>query len=485
MLSTKISTWFKYFIYFFTGIILFIMLVPTVLIDLNSINILNILISIIFTLLIINISIKLNRYSPKLFISLLVAISSILYLIWNLYAKTTPVSDYQVIFEGANKIIDGTFHTESFDKTSYFYFYNYQIGYTVYVASVIFIFGNNLVAFKILEALYITCTSLLIYKIADKLWSKDSAAIASILYALFIPNIIGSSIINNQHLSTLTLMLAIYFFIKDTKLSTIFLGILLAITQILRPISIIPIIAIVMIYIYRLIKEKNYKKYISSFLILIISFMVITKTFDFTLMQLKLSPSPISRSNAKYFKFVLGLKGEGLYKIPTESARKTQIYFDLEKLDFDYDKYNDLCLQEVKNSIKDFKSILNYVVRKMIVFMSFKDNQIDFAVSGEKLTTIIFMLTDIGKVQYTLLLLFTFISILLARKSSESDINILYILIIGFVLVHIFIEVQTRYRYELYVFFTIISSYSLNNLWAKLDKIGMFRKRSNALTMKE
>lgn len=470
MLSTKIPKWFKHSIYIIAAFIIFIMLILTVITDLVSISLLTIPLSIILTLSMLYISIKLSRYNPRIYMIFLIFISLIIYLAWNVYAKTNPVSDYMVIFEGANKIVKGTFHTESFDKTSYFYIYNYQIGYTVYIALVQFIFGNNLIVYKILEGIYITCTSVVIYKISEKIWSRDCGAIASILFALFIPNILGSSIINNQHLSTLTLMLSIYFLLKDTKALMILSGILLAITQILRPISIIPIIAIIIVYIYRAMKEKNYRKYLTGFLIIIFSFTIITKAFDFTLVKLKLSPSAISNSNAKYFKFILGLKGNGVYNIPTESARKTQVYFDLETLNFDYDKYNELCLQILKESLKDYKNTLPYVKDKMIYFMSGKDNQYEFAIDQHKLNKYIYLLTDIGQVQYTLLLLFTLASLILSLKKGKSEMNIVYVLIIGFALVHIFIEVQTRYRYELYSFFSIVSAYSFSNLWCKVTK---------------
>ena len=53
------------------------------------------------------------------------------------------------------------------------------------------------------------------------------------------------------------------------------------------------------------------------------------------------------------------------------------------------------------------------------------------------------------------------------RKYSE----LLKILFIGFFLAHIFIEVQTRYRYEQYLVLAILSSPVLVILFDKITKI--------------
>jgi len=71
-------------------------------------------------------------------------ISIVACLLWGLYAKTVPTSDYGTLFNGAVKIVTGTFK-DGFDKTNYFYFYNYQIGYATYLAAVMFFFAQKLI----------------------------------------------------------------------------------------------------------------------------------------------------------------------------------------------------------------------------------------------------------------------------------------------------------------------------------------------------
>lgn len=457
------------------------MIASSLTLNIKEINIEIIVAELMATLIIAFLAVKVNRYSTKYFFVLLVFISFVLYAIWNTYAMTVPVSDYKVLLDGANKIVNGSFSQESFNKSNYFYFYNYQIGYASYLALVIKVFGNNLILLKILEGLYLTLTSITIYKITEKISTKDAGAVASIFYAMYIPNIMGSSVINNQHISTLLLCLSLYFIIKSTRLSLIAAGILLGFTQILRPIAIIIIIGLFIVYFYKMMKYKSYGEFVSKFIVFIIAFIVVVKLFDIAFMDLRISPSPISNDNAKYFKFVLGLKGSGIYNIPTENATKTQVYFDLKALNFEYDEYNKQCLKVIKESFKNYRNTLPFVMNKMYYFMGYKDNQYSFALDKEKINNYIYMLTKIGNMQYIFLLMGTVITLIDRLRKSKGDIDIFCILIIAFILVHIFIETQPRYRYEVYVFMDILTS---QFIFKMISKYPLFTQKISKLNTK-
>ena len=112
----------------------------------------------------------------------LILFSVILYTIWGIYANTEPVSDYEVLIEGANKVLDGTFPELSFDKTNYFYFFNYQIGYSLYLAGIMKLFGQSLIVLKISEIIVLALTNYIIYLIGRKLYNSLTGIIASIVY---------------------------------------------------------------------------------------------------------------------------------------------------------------------------------------------------------------------------------------------------------------------------------------------------------------
>ena len=87
---------------------------------------------------------KIELKSAKLYKFMLFFISIIIYGIWGIYAKTPLVSDYEVLYNGAKEILNGTFQNLSFDKTNYFYFYNFKAGFVTYLDTIIKIFGNRL-----------------------------------------------------------------------------------------------------------------------------------------------------------------------------------------------------------------------------------------------------------------------------------------------------------------------------------------------------
>ncbi len=439
----------------------------------SNINILKTILILISYLGIILISIKLNRYSNKLFFIVLIASSALIYFAWNNYAMTIPVSDYEVLLGGAKEILNGSFAKESFNKLSYFYFYNYQIGYTTYLAFLMKVFGNRIICFKISECITLTLTSIMIYKISEIIFDKDIAAISSVLYMIYIPNIMGSSIINNQHISTVFLCLSLYFMLKATTKSLLLSGIFLGFTEILRPVAFIVIIAFTIITIHKIIVEKDYFKLSKKYIIFIVSFLFIVKCFDIAAMECRIAPSPISVSNAKYFKFVLGLKGSGIYNIATKNARETQVYFDLKTLNFDYNKYNEKCMVTLDNLVRNYKSTSEFIIDKMYHFMGDADNQYYFALTTSQINNYIFELVNIGNIQYAFLLIGTFIWLIVNLKKSSNDLDILPILIIGFVTVHVFIETQPRYRYEIYVFTDILTSKFLGNVVFKLRNINI------------
>lgn len=457
----------KKILLFLGSVIVLLMICSTLFLNIANTNVLIIIFLILINIFIIFFSIKLNRYSNKAFFIMLIFVSSIIYFTWNIYAMTQPVSDYKVLLDGAKEIVEGNFNLESFNKSSYFYFYNYQIGYTMYLALLVKIFGSSLIYFKIIEATSIILTSIIIYKICKTISNTDAAAAASILYATYIPNIMGSSVINNQHISTLFLCLSLYFIIKGTTKSLAIGGILLGFTNILRPIALIILIGFSIVYICKIIKEKRYFMLSKKYVIFIIGFILVVKGFDIAIIKSGISPSPISKSNASYFKFVLGLKGRGLYNIPGENARKTQVFFDLKTLDFDYNRYNEQCFIEIKNLMKNYKSTVPFIKNKMYHFMGYSDNQYSFALKSKQINNYIHTLIKMGNMQYVFFLMCVFISIILKFNNSKDDIDIFLILIIGFVLIHILIETQSRYRYEIYVFIDILASQFIVTLYSR------------------
>ncbi len=366
----------------------------------------------------------------------------------------------------------------SFDKTNYFYFYNFQTGFVMYLALVIKIFGSHLIFLKIFEILFMSLTNVFVYKIASKVYTKKIGIISSIIYSLLFFNIAGSSIINNQHFSTLLVILSIYFFIKDKCFYYVLSGILVGIANIIRPSSIIILISFCLFLLWKLLINnfKTWKTFLIGFLLIILSAFSTMKIFDYSLLNLNVVPTSTLSSNAKYFKFVLGIHGNGIYNIPTETAEKTQVYFDLQKLNFDYELYNNECKNFIVNKFtQNTKETFGHIKNKMLVFCGEEDNQIDFSGNKVQNSKSYIFIKYYGYVQYFLLIVFSLLTVIINVKESKfyNTKNNLYqtqilfeIVFILYFCAHLLIEVQPRYRYDQYLMLAFIASPSIYLLFS-------------------
>ncbi len=403
--------------------------------------------------------------------------SAIIYLIWGLFAKTQPISDYEVIVNGAKDIINGTFATQSFDPTNYFYYYNHQIGHALFVAIEMFFTGGSLAALKILEILFLSATNLLLYKFSKKVFSDKSALIITIIYSTLIFNILGSSVINNQHITAFFYILGLYLFVRNDKIfGKIACGILISIATIIRPSSIIILLGIILYLIWLVIKKSPRKQNLINIAMIILSFFITTTAINTIVVKTHLAPSAITESKVPYFKYILGFQWHGLHNIPTIDKIKNTTYLGLEKEKFNYKKYNEKSKKYIIDSyLHNTDSVLRYIRNRLNYFTAEPDCQVDWAKRGYKDTMSGQVLVKYGYAEYLLLLIFSLMSVILYLKNKiknkeNIDIyNLFMIIFIGYFLVHTVIECQTRYRYDQYIMLTLISLPIVKMIFEYLD----------------
>ena len=96
---------------------------------------------------------------------LVVGVSLCVYIGWALFSKSQPTSDYEVLIDGARSMLDGSFGELSHDKENYFYFYNFQTGYVIYLAAVLKLSGGSIIGLKVAEIIILTLSNLVLYLI--------------------------------------------------------------------------------------------------------------------------------------------------------------------------------------------------------------------------------------------------------------------------------------------------------------------------------
>lgn len=446
--------------------------------------------------------------------TLIFCVSLSIYAIWGLLVKTQPVSDYSVLIHGAHSVIDGTFRKLTFDKTNYFYFYNYQIGYVMLLSLIMKISGENIIVIKLLEIVVLSATNLLIYLILKNIYSSKISFIATMIYASLAFNIAGSSVINNQHYEMFFIIIGLYFLtILKKWYSVICCCLCFGVAMIIRQSALIVLFALIAFLLVQLIFNNGKEWGISllSIILIILTFFSVTNIFDFSMKTLNIVPNSAIHGNLTYFKFVLGINHSGIFNNKTESPEKTQVYFDLKNDNFDYQLYNQQCKEYlIDKYTNQTRETMHIICQKMIFFSGSPDNQIEFSTDNTQYTEIMGL---IGNSQYFLILLSCLVFVILSLRFrnkfyNEAGVPLCFsdsgymprpvetykgkkiflqtknfllmryknkaniFCMIGFILffiVHLIIEAQPRYRYEQYLFLTVIASQLLYTSFLYLE----------------
>ncbi|MGR5914872.1 hypothetical protein ACT7DA_24700 [Bacillus pacificus] len=75
-------------------------------------------------------------------------------------------------------------------------------------------FGEGVLAIKLLNILYCTGITYFIYRIATHLFNEFGGRVAALIFATYIPNIMMTSVLTNQHLATFLFYGGFYLLVK-------------------------------------------------------------------------------------------------------------------------------------------------------------------------------------------------------------------------------------------------------------------------------
>ena len=422
-------------------------------------------ISFVFIVLVFCFSRLIN--SKRIALVTLIVVSSVVLICWNIVYQPTPTSDYKVIWNGAHQIIDGSFHERTIDKSDYFVFYSFQIPYTYYISLLLRIY-DSIATLIIAETIAIVITDVLVYKILCIYCEVKSAFFGSMLFSVFPYIVIGSGIINNHHVGTLFGVLAIYMILRmNTIIKYILAACSLVIGNLLRPTIIMIFIAIAFVLVLQGFIDK--KKWI-GFLLFLTVYIGLYELFNLSLIGLSIAPYGI-KGGSIYFKLLLGLTGSGVTNTPTTDAEHTNLFYDLQFYNFDYEKYKEASKEYLLTKISKGDLDYSFISNKIIHFISGIDNQYVYVGNSfnDNHKKIMEYLNFSGLIIYLLTLLGGFINTLRQKDIvKNSPFFIPAIIFCAFFGVYCFIEVQTRYRYELYICLFLISIPAIYDILAKM-----------------
>ncbi len=360
---------------------------------------------------------------------------------------TPPViSDFKTMLDASIELVN---NTSSYRNMPYFITWGYQIGHVVYQAILLSII-NSVTFLKIVNAIITSLTVVMIYLIGKELSSKKAAFITSIIYSIFLFPLLLNTILTNQLLPMLLILMAIYLWIKtkkSNKLVAIIIGILLGISNILRSETIVIIIAFFLYSIYLMIKKENKKQLILNIFLILVSYFLITTSTSFILKATNISISGLENKNSAW-KFLEGLNIKTTGQYSNEDAVKYS--------------YNEIkTKKELKKRIKkEWKQYPILFAKKTKILWINSD--LSWPLGHIKNQETLKLYEGINQIFICFFIILSFMSsITLFKKSYKKEqILILLILFIYFG-VYLFIEVMPRYAYSLQIFEALLASVTI------------------------
>ena len=369
-----------------------------------------------------------------------------------LLVDTPIISDFKVMYDAALEIVNGT---DSYKSMGYFITWGYQMGHVLYQAFLLSIV-NSAFFLKIVNCIITSLTVVFVYLISKRICSERSAKISSILYSIFLFPLLLNTVLTNQFLPVLLILIALYIllninFKKKFVISSVIVGILLGLSNIFRSETIVIVFSILLYFVFLFITKVDWKKLIISFLIIFMGYYVVFNGTSLLLKATNVSPSGLEIRNSSW-KFVLGFNYEtsGMY-----SNHDAAIYAG----------DSEAAKKEAINRIMQFEKIpLHFLKKTKILWFN---SDLSWSISMDEVYyKVLNIINQIWIVLFNILAVcsaFRFIKF----KFEKEHVLMCLILLVYFG-VYLLIEVMPRYAYSLQIFEAIIIGISLDYIFTKI-----------------
>ena len=366
--------------------------------------------------------------------------------------ETPVISDFKMMYDAALEIVNGT---DSYKSMSYFITWGYQIGHVLYQAVLLNII-NSVFFLKFVNCIITSLTVVFVYLISRRICSDRSAKISSILYSIFLFPLLLNTVLTNQFLPVLLILIALYIllninFKKKFIVSSVVVGILLGLSNIFRSETIVIIFSILLYFGFLFITKVDWKKLIISFLIIFMGYYVVFNGTSLLLKATGVSPSGLDILNSSW-KFVVGFNYESNGMYTDEDASL-------------YSRDSEAADKEAIKRITQFEKIPLHFLKKTKVLWFNSD--LSWSISmDEAYYKILNIINQLWIILFNILAVcsaFRFVKL----KFDKEHVLMCLILLVYFG-VYLLIEVMPRYAYSLQVFEAIIIGVSLDYIFKKI-----------------
>ena len=369
-----------------------------------------------------------------------------------LLVDTPIISDFKMMYDAALEIVNGT---DSYKSMGYFITWGYQMGHVLYQAFLLNIV-NSVFFLKIVNCIITSLTVVFVYLISKRICSERSAKISSILYSIFLFPLLLNTVLTNQFLPVLLILIALYIllninFKKKFVISSVIVGILLGLSNIFRSETIVIVFSILLYFVFLFITKVDWKKLIVSFLIIFMGYYVVFNGTSLLLKATNVSPSGLDILNSSW-KFVLGFNYEtsGMY-----SNEDAAIYAG----------DSDAAKKEAINRIMQFEKIpLHFLKKTKILWFN---SDLSWSISMDEV-----YYKTLNVINQLWIILFNILAVCSAFRfikfKFEKEHVLMCLILLVYFGVYLLIEVMPRYAYSLQVFEAIIIGISLDYIFTKI-----------------
>ena len=406
------------------------------------------------------------------FISLL-AIGFILRLLWILNVKSVPVSDFEIMYEGAHQLLEG--NTSIFHGTEYIARFPHLTIMVLYMALIIKIFpNNNLIAMKGINLILGLVTIYFVYKLAKEIFNSEKLALYGAGIASIFPALITYvGVYCTENLAIPFYLASVYLFImvmknKLNKYYLILSGIILSVGNLFRMVALIMVVAYTA-YIILYNNDKILEK-IQKIIFYSVPYALVLIVVSISLQFFKITEFPLwNGSEPKITNILKGTNIENGGRWNEEDARI------VDKYNYDYEKIEETSKEIIKERLTTTPplKLLKFYFSKYLTQWSSGDFS---GVYWSKLhledEDIIFDLEATNlQFPYVVIVVLIFLGLINRKKYSECiEINLIYIIICGYGLMNLITETQGRYSLIVAWILIIASLEGIRYIYRKSQK---------------
>lgn len=368
------------------------------------------------------------------------------------------LADYYIMYDASEKVL---FKDLSFVNKFYFTQWGYQLFHVFYQALMLK-FINNIIFLKILNCIYSTVITVVIYNIVKKISSEKSARIVSLLYAISLYPLYLNGILGNQQLAMMLMLIAIYIFLfkKRNIVNLLLVGFLMGVSNLERPEGIVYILTII---VYIIFTNKKFKEILKNVMLILIMYLIVTNGASLAMIKFNINEIGFRNSNPQW-KFLIGFN----YKYDGKNNIEDEIYLT------DTKKEN----EEIIRRITDFKKLPNLFYQKIKIQWLYDDLDNTFNVKNNKQfsKSIIDLILNYAKIINLVIIIFIFIGLFKNKKIN----NVYYFFLINIFIyfgIYLLIEVAARYYFNPQVSIIILSSLGIERLISTLEKNNFKKKK--------